>query len=31
MSEYVAPLNDMQFVLNELVGMDRISQLPGCE
>jgi 3-(methylthio)propanoyl-CoA dehydrogenase len=31
MSVYVAPLKDMQFVLNELAGMDRISQLPGCE
>ncbi|HZV53614.1 MAG TPA: acyl-CoA dehydrogenase [Rhodocyclaceae bacterium] len=31
MSEYVAPLKDMQFVLNELAGLDRISALPGYE
>ncbi|WP_151448271.1 acyl-CoA dehydrogenase [Lacisediminimonas profundi] len=28
---YVAPLKDMLFVLNELAGLPRISQLPGCE
>ncbi len=28
---YVAPLKDMQFVLNRLAGIDRIAQLPGCE
>ncbi len=31
MSEYVAPLKDMQFVLDELVDMDSIRQLPECE
>ena len=29
MSDYAAPLRDMRFVLNELVGMDRIASLPG--
>jgi 3-(methylthio)propanoyl-CoA dehydrogenase len=28
---YVAPLKDMVFVMNELAGLDAISQLPGCE
>ena len=28
---YIAPLQDMQFVLKELAGLDRIAQLPGCE
>ena len=28
---YVAPLNDMVFVMNELAGLTAISQLPGCE
>ncbi len=28
---YTAPLQDMQFVLNELAGLDQVSQLPGCE
>ena len=31
MAEYVAPIRDMQFVLDELVGLDNISRLPGCE
>jgi alkylation response protein AidB-like acyl-CoA dehydrogenase len=31
MSEYVAPLKDMQFVLKELAGLDEIGKLPGCE
>src|SRR2546426_9512634 len=31
MSEYRAPLRDMQFVLKELAGLDEISKLPGCE
>ncbi|WP_166366892.1 acyl-CoA dehydrogenase [Pseudomonas akapageensis] len=31
MSEYTAPLRDMQFVLNELGLLDQVSQLPGCE
>jgi alkylation response protein AidB-like acyl-CoA dehydrogenase len=28
---YTAPLQDMQFVLKELAGLDKISRLPGCE
>ncbi len=31
MVPYNAPLRDMHFVLTELVGLDRISSLPGCE
>lgn len=31
MSDYTAPLADMRFVLHELVGLDRITVLPGCE
>ena len=31
MSDYVAPLKDMQFVLNELAGLDQLAKLPGCE
>src|SRR5258707_12382873 len=31
MSEYKAPLRDMQFVLKELAGLDEIAKLPGCE
>ncbi|MEY2633899.1 MAG: hypothetical protein RIR00_2553 [Pseudomonadota bacterium] len=31
MSEYVAPLRDMQFVLRELAGMEQVAQLPGYE
>ena len=31
MSDYVAPLKDMQFVLQELAGLDEITKLPGCE
>ena len=31
MPEYAAPLRDMRFVLDELVGMDRIAALPGYE
>ena len=31
MSDYVAPLKDMQFVLKELAGLDEITKLPGCE
>jgi len=27
---YVAPLKDMLFVLNELAGLEQLSQLPGC-
>ena len=29
MTEYTAPLRDMRFVLNDLVGMQRITALPG--
>jgi alkylation response protein AidB-like acyl-CoA dehydrogenase len=29
MAEYLAPLKDMHFVLNELAGLDRIAELPG--
>jgi 3-(methylthio)propanoyl-CoA dehydrogenase len=28
---YVAPIKDMQFVLNELAGLRQIQSLPGCE
>jgi 3-(methylthio)propanoyl-CoA dehydrogenase len=31
MSDYVAPLQDMQFVLKELAGLDQVAKLPGCE
>ncbi len=31
MSTYNAPLKDMQFVLRELAGIDRVARLPGCE
>ncbi len=31
MSEYFAPLRDMQFVLKELAGLEQVAQLPGCE
>ena len=31
MSIYAAPLRDMQFVIKELVGLDDIAALPGCE
>jgi len=31
MSEYRAPVRDMQFVLHELIGIDSILALPGCE
>ena len=31
MSDYVTPLKDMQFVLNELAGLDQLSKLPGCK
>ena len=31
MSNYNAPIKDMQFVLNELAGLDRVAQLPGYE
>ena len=31
MSTYAAPLADMQFVIRELIGLDAIAALPGCE
>jgi len=31
MSDYYAPLQDMQFVINEIAGLDSISSLPGFE
>ncbi|MEK7737119.1 MAG: acyl-CoA dehydrogenase N-terminal domain-containing protein, partial [Pseudomonadota bacterium] len=31
MSNYSAPLKDMQFVLRELAGIEQVAQLPGYE
>jgi len=31
MSEYKAPIRDMQFVINELAGLEAVAALPGCE
>ena len=31
MSEYIAPLKDMRFVMQELAGLDQVVALPGCE
>jgi alkylation response protein AidB-like acyl-CoA dehydrogenase len=31
MAEYVAPLKDMKFVLEHVVGLDQVNQLPGWE
>ena len=31
MTAYQAPLAEMRFVLNDLVGLDRVTALPGCE
>ena len=31
MTEYQAPLQDMQFVIDEIAGLEQISQLPGFE
>ncbi len=31
MSNYNAPIRDMQFVLKELAGLDEVAALPGCE
>ncbi len=31
MSTYAAPIRDMKFVVQELVGLDDITALPGCE
>ncbi|MGV0998310.1 MAG: acyl-CoA dehydrogenase [Fluviibacter sp.] len=31
MSTYIAPVRDMQFVMNELAGLEAVTQLPGYE
>ena len=31
MSNYNAPIRDMQFVMRELAGLDEVTQLPGNE
>ena len=31
MSEYIAPLKEMRFVMQELAGLDQVVSLPGCE
>jgi 3-(methylthio)propanoyl-CoA dehydrogenase len=31
MSTYAAPIRDMKFAVKELVGLDDIAALPGCE
>jgi alkylation response protein AidB-like acyl-CoA dehydrogenase len=31
MAEYTAPLRDMKFVIKELIGLEAVSSLPGCE
>lgn len=31
MSQYTAPIRDIQFVMRELAGLDEVQQLPGCE
>ena len=31
MSNYSAPIRDMQFVMRELAGLDQVQQLPGCD
>ncbi|THF66109.1 acyl-CoA dehydrogenase [Pseudothauera nasutitermitis] len=31
MSQYTAPIRDMQFVMRELAGLDAVAALPGCE
>ena len=31
MSEYNAPLKDMNFLLEHVIGLDQIAKLPGCE
>ncbi len=30
-ASYNAPIKDMQFVLHELIGLQRVAKLPGCE
>ena len=31
MAEYTAPLRDMKFVIEELIGLDQITEMPGYE
>ena len=31
MAEYTAPLRDMKFAIKELIGLESVSALPGCE
>ena len=31
MSDYIAPIRDMQFLLRELVSLEQVAKLPGCE
>ena len=31
MSDYIAPLADMRFTLNEIAGLPELARLPGCE
>ena len=31
MTDYNAPLTDIRFLLNEVVGLPEIARLPGCE
>ena len=31
MSTYIAPLRDMQFILNEVAGLEEVCALPGNE
>ena len=31
MSQYTAPVRDMQFVMHELAGLQEVAKLPGCE
>ena len=31
MSQYTAPIRDMQFVMRELAGLEEVGRLPGCE
>ncbi|HJV92540.1 MAG TPA: acyl-CoA dehydrogenase N-terminal domain-containing protein, partial [Azonexus sp.] len=31
MSEYLAPLKDIRFAMQELAGLDQVVALPGCE
>jgi alkylation response protein AidB-like acyl-CoA dehydrogenase len=31
MAEYTAPLRDMKFVIKELIGLEAVASLPGCE